>query len=423
MSRANAQAGNGATMATLELGQALSASRRRKWRHPWQTGVSWIAELERWVAVIEPGFVNEETPVVFTTQREQARTGRDFGTNPLTGEPYFSASVFSPEVTTPEVDREVRAPLYLDPAIVLHFRAIGFDGPTGAAVPDFFLDRGAKESPAGQDFTDPDAVLDFTPEEAPRGLRLLRACDLVLHQPRTALSSQIALLDGPATGISNVTQTLTLRAKMQGDALRIFAGTFTPTTGQIDGIAGGLVGIYEEEPWDELLISTVYLLSPPDTTPGSEPDGTWQPFVQHALFWNLNYSTPVLRVLDSDPGLPFIPPLAGGAAQIIINFLTATINDAARQALNILTAHSLTGTFWTPTGGGSTAKFPEASITTPSAGLDKGKQLQALRLAELRRIVSQKLDPAFPFVTRPFDPSLLAGAAPVEAPMFFPAAA
>ena len=384
-------------MASTAIGQALSASRRRKWRHPWQTGVAWVPAAALWVAVIEAGFVNAGTPIVATTQREQARTGRDFGLNPLTGRPYFEAHVFSHD-ETPEIDRQIQIPLYLDPAIPLQWRSIGFDGPAGSTVPDFFKQRGAADAPkpqteGGDISIDPDT---------PRGLRLLRACDLVLHQPRLALTSEI-LVSAFFGANSNVTQTLSVRSATPGDVLRVFAGVLaTPTA--IDPLAG----VFEEDTFDERLISTVYLLSPPDTTPGSEPDGSWQPFVKHALFWNLNYRQPKLRILDTDPGTPFFPPLAAGAAQLVINFLTASLNDLTTQALNILTGHSLAGTFWTPTGGGHEAVFPEEIAVQQAKGFDKGARLEAERLEKLRRLNAQRLDPAFPFRTLPFDPNLLA---------------
>jgi hypothetical protein len=400
------QQGRGLTSAQSQLGQTISSRRRGKWRHPWETQAIWLPAARQWVATMEPGFVNATSPIVRTTIEAQKIGGKDFGTNPLTGRKYFSASVFS-QPTREEARRQIEVPLYLSPVIPMAWRALGFDGPPGSTVPEYFRNRGAADAPQrgnplSEDF-DPLAVA-----EPPRGLRLLRVCDLILHQPRLALTSQIALLDGPATGFSNVTQTLSVRSIAVGDVLRVYPGTFTPPAPQIDGLAGGLLGLYEEETWDERLAARVYLLSPPNTPPGSEPDGTWQAFVKHGLFWNLNYATPTLRILDSDPGLPFIPPLAAGAAQLVINFLTASINDATRQALNILAAHSMAGTFWTPTGGGSTAAFPDVPVAESAGGLDKAKRLQRERIADAARKNSQKLDPAFPFVAMPFDSQLLA---------------
>ena len=399
------QQGRGLSQVQSQLGLTISANRRGKWRHPWQTRAVWLPAASQWIATIEPGFVNATSPIVRTTIEEQKTNGKDFGTNPLSGEKYFSAWVFSQP--NRELSRtEIEVPLYLSPAIPLRWRAMGFDGQPGSTVPQFFKERGAADAPKQPDplaeETDVSAV-----NETPRGLRLLRVCDLVLHQPRLALTSHITIEDGIATGISNVFQTIGVRSALPGDVTRIFAGTFAPMESQIDPYAGGLVGLYEEAPWDERLISSVYLLSPPNAEPGSEPDASWQPFVRHSLFWNLNYRTPPFRLIDNDPRLPFIPPLAGGAAQGVINFLTSFLNDGTRQALYALTVHSLAGTFWTPTGGGSTAVFPEVPPSKKATGLDKAKRLQAERIAAAARKSSQKLDPPFPFVALPFDSTLL----------------
>ena len=388
------------------IGQALSASRSRKWRHPWQTAVAWHPPSAQWFAQIEPGFVNGAAPIVRTTIEEQASADKDFGRNPLTGNRYFSDPIFTHNQREAS-RREIAVPLYLSPAIPLRWRAVGFDGGANSAVPEFFKSRGAADAPAQADPFAP------TPD-APRGLRLLRACDLILHQPRQALTSHIEQLDGIATGVSFARQTLSIRPQTPGDVLRIFAGTYQPPAGVVDGIAGGIFGLYEEETWDEVLLSRVFVLSPPGADLGSEPDGTWQVFVQHdplekgIAFWNLSYAQPHLHILESDPGTPFIPPLAAGAAQVVINGLTAAINDLTTQALNILTAHSLAGTFWVATGGGSRAEIPEILKPPKPYGLDKGARLLAERIAAAVAKRAQKLDPDFPYRAAPFNPDLLA---------------
>ena len=339
------------SLTETRFGQAIAARGGGKWRHPWQVTPAWLGAAGRWVAHVWPGFVNGRVPIVHAVSDE----------------------------------KQVEIPLYLDPAIGLTFRAVGADGNPREPVPKFFLERGVQEAVR----IDLDAVLEsgVLPDLGrPRPLRLLRACDLVLHQPRVALTSQVTLEPGPATGISNVTQTLTLRRPQPGDTLRIFAGRYDGIEEQpIDPLFGGVAGLYEEKTWDELLIATVYLLSPPNTELGSEPDGTWQPFVRHGLFWNLNYQVPNLRLFGGDPSLPFIPPLAAGAAQPVINFLTASLNDATQQTINTIAAHSMAGIFWTPTGSGHLSEFPQPAAARAS-----------------------RLDPPFPFHGPGFDPELLA---------------
>ena len=359
-----------------------------------------------------PGFVNAECPIFRTTELEQAReAGLNFATNPLTGKPFASDPVSnSAEELVPRKLRTIHVPLYLSPIIPMQWRAVGFDGAPTLPVPDFFLKRGVRRSPLkfGADLLGEDAEVYGSDFDVPADLRLLRACDIILHKPRVALTSQVSLEAGPATGVSNVTQTLSLRTPPPGDKrLRVFSGYFSPPS---QGIDPRLVGSdYEEPTFDQRLISTVYLLSPPKTPLGSAPDGAWIPFVRHGLFWSLNWEQPQLQVLNSDPGTPFIPPLAAGAAQLVINFLTASINDLTAQSLNILSAHSMAGTWWTPTGSGFTAAFP-AEEETPAKGItgsDKTGRLAEQRRRRRQRARAERLDLVFPFEAVPFSRSLL----------------
>ena len=188
-----------AGLAGLAAGQALALSRVGGSTHPWQTTPGFSTELG-WFALVEPGFVNEECPTVRTNIEEQAQTERDFGKNPLTGKGYFTADVFSQPAHV--VNRKIiDVPLYLAPAIALSFRAIGFDGPAGSAVPLYFKDRGAADAPKEADPLAEDAGFSAV-NETPRGLRLLRVCDLILHQPRLALTSTITIAPTAATRLA-----------------------------------------------------------------------------------------------------------------------------------------------------------------------------------------------------------------------------
>jgi hypothetical protein len=236
----------------------------------------------------------------------------------------------------------------------------------------------------------------------------------VLHQPRPALTSQITLEPGIATGISNVTQTLGLRSAAPGDRLKVYASSQYEALAAIRTGIDPLLGDYEEPTFDELLIATVYLLSPPNKPLRSAPDATWIPYVRHGLFWNLNYATPPFRIAGVGNAVgDLLAPvkfLGGGAAAIVISFLTASINDAYNQALNILTAHSMAGSFWTATGGGSSSEFPEVVAgddDAGSTGLDKDGRLQAKRNAAAKALKSARLDPAFPYRAMPFPEAFL----------------
>jgi hypothetical protein len=237
-----------------------------------------------------------------------------------------------------------------------------------------------------------------------------------VHQPRLALTSTIELHpEGLATGVSNVTQTLGLRSAPGGDRLKVFATSLwqdVNTTAPIDPLAG----LYEEATWDERLVATVYLLSPPDAAPGSEPDEKWVPYVKHELFWNLTYLAKndlQSPQLDNAVGklLAVVNVLGGGSGGLAVNFATASLNDLTQQALNLLSATSMAGTWWTSTGGGASSEFPvtESAQDAASAkfGWNKAARLQAQRIAAAKALKAARLDPAFPFRGVEFPISLL----------------
>lgn len=379
--------GRGLTARQGLFGRSYNAAPSlREWRHPWSTAVEYSSISRQWHAVIKPGYVNADCPIYRTDTREQVSQGRDFGINPLTGQPFFSSFVFDRSRPAPGPVVSLDIPLYLAPAIPLRqWRALGYDSASGDAVPSFFQARGVSV-----------ANPEVTPE--PRSLHLLRATDLILHQPRVALTSQISIQPGLLTGISIARQVLTTRQPLEGDVLRVFSGTYRLPE-QIDP----LEGVYEEEAWDELKIATVYLLSPAGATPGSEPDGTWHPFIQHDLFWPLSWiPAPFFRPVDVSNNfnpLSGLAPLVGGLALPIINTFSATSNDLAQMALNLITARSQAGTWWTMTGGGHVAVTPPAppSEVTGLRAAQALRAANALAAARADAATRRSLDPAFPY--------------------------
>ena len=398
----------GARMTARESvhGTTLEAPKDSAARHPWMTRARWNARLGQWLATVEPGFVNEATPFYRALVQEQQAIDPSWGANPLSGLPYFSSAIFSKEKPSDAV-RRVDVPLYLRPAMPMTFRALGFDGSPQYPVPAFFLKMGVVATPRPPTAEEAADGAELVDTVKPKNLRLLRACDFILHQPRSALTSTITLEAGPATGFSNVKQTLSTRTQTAGDVLQIFTGVASDRTAQpINPLAGD----YEEQTFDEILVSTVFLLSPPNAPLGSVPNETWTPYVRHNLFWNVLYEQPAFQPIPGDPGTPYIPPLAAGAAQIVINYLTASINDATDQALNILLGHSMAGRFWTPTGGGHEAQIQALAAAPESAGLNKAERLRLAAVAAARAEREERLDPPFPYRAEPFDFSIVRAA-------------
>jgi hypothetical protein len=402
------------------IGRTLQISPEPVWKHPWQITLLWDGTRQLWTSTMKAGFVNGECPVVISTAGSAANPAnwQEFGINPLDGQPFFSAWVFNRNTPAIPAETTVWLPLYSNPLIDLSWFNIGFDDLTAQnPVPQFFQNLGVTPAtPVDPDDPDQSASSLFTPP--PAGNRLLRGCNLILHQPHVALTSQITLEPGIATGESNVSQTLGLTQISPGDTLKVYAqgGAFSPQ----DAIAAGIdpsTGDYTEPTYDEILIGTAYLLSPPNTAPYSAPDQTWQPFVRHSLFWNLFWAQPEFQPTPTEATDAFgqlaqlTSVLGAGSGSVEVNYLTASLNDAYQAATNILAAQSMAGFFWTPTGGGSTSLFPPPPpmpVTAPSGrGADKSGLIAAQTAAAARALASQRLDPDFPFTASQFNTALL----------------
>ncbi len=405
--------GRGSRILREGIGEMVSVSQGAgPWRHPWFTVPEWLPKSKRWVARVKAGFVNGFCPVVRTTT---GLLGRGTFWGQLVDARTGAAQIEQLARLAIEEDGDgkpggplVDVPLYENPPVSLYeWRKYGWDG--SRAVPQFFQERGVGLPPKSiESQLQLGGKVASESLEPKKGNRLLRACDIIVHQPRSALTSHIDIHpEGMLTGMTNVTQTLGLREADTGDRLMLRGGTFEePTQARLDAKAGAdlLADNYEEKTWDELLISTVWLLSPPDAELDAQPDGRWQAFVSHAQFWNLAWAQPRLEaVFTSDifgALLATVSLLAGGAGLGAANYLAASINDATQSAFNILTSHSMAGNFWTPTGCGTTSKDPRARAEAAVAlSLDKAKNAQAkAKAARAKRTAS--LDPAWPYEGR-----------------------
>ncbi len=405
------------------LGDSLSMQGGRVWRHPWFTVAQWMPLKKAWCAFVVAGFVNGVAPMVRTTAGDlrEAR-GTFFGqlADARTGAAELAQlallAVGGGDDAGLADNASLDVPLYQNPPIGLHqWRNIGWDG--SAAVPQFFLDRGVnKPQAAVSGNADTGLTVNTGKLDAPKGNRLLRACDIIVHQPRTALTSSITISPdgGMVTGLSAVNQTLGFRDAAANDRLKIQTGTysaFQQNKLNFSGATNVMASDYEEKNWDEVLVSTVYLLSPPDAAPESQPDATWQAFAKHNLFWNLAWAQPQVQpffnmdIFRSITGL--VSVLGGGAGVGLVNFIAASINDATQGAYNILQAQSLSGSFWTPTGGGTTSATPAAAVAAVKPGLDKAASAAAKAQAATAEKRNRTLDPAFPFEGQKFNLSLL----------------
>ena len=412
---ANARLGNN------PLGDSVSMQKPGVWRHPWFTVAKWMPLKKAWCAFVVAGFVNGVAPMVRTTAGDlrEAR-GTFFGqlADARTGAAELAQLALLAIGGSADAGLDDSAsldvPLYQNPPISMNeWRNIGWDG--SAAVPQYFQDRGvSKPKAAASANTETGISINADNLTPPAGNRLLRACDIFLHQPRAALTSQISIEPGLLTGVSNVTQTLGVREQASGDTLKIQTGTYEDL--QQDKLnftqdPNLVASNYEEKNWDQIPVSTVYLMSPPDAAADAKPDATWQAFAQHNLFWNLSWAQPQLRTVITTDAFgaltATVAHLGSGAGSFAVNFIAASINDATQSAFNILTAQSLAGSFWTPTAGGTTSAYPATTAASTSSGLDKAAKAAAKAAAAAAAKRTRKLDPAFPYEGQKFNVALL----------------
>jgi hypothetical protein len=175
---------------------------------------------------------------------------------------------------------------------------------------------------------------------------------------------------------------------------------WVPTTATLDP----LTGIYSDPPFDEILISTLYFLSPPGAPLGSAPDGSWTQYPQHNVFWNLGW-TQSTKINQPPPSqLSFIIALPSGfLVQPLVDEILGADNDAIDQITTADAAQSLAGQFWTM--GGCQALPAVASNPVSNYGLNKAARNAAT--AKAAKAAPAPLDPLFPYTGISFPTSIL----------------
>jgi len=408
------QPSRGVRLAENGQGRSVAMSGRRKWRHPWWTTPQWLPKKQAWSAFVLAGFCNGVAPLVRTTAGDlREAKGTFFGqlVDARTGAAEIAqlARLALEDFSGLPDDAQVDVPLYENPPVGLNaWKNIGFDG--GGVVPAFFLARGVNKAPRGGVAALEGGAIPLASTTPPKGNRLLRSCDIILHQPRVALTSNIA-----TTVDLLVVQELGQREARAGDSLRILSGDFDERAQENNKSQPGtniVANNFEEANFDEVLIATVYLLSPPDLAPLSQPDGKWQAFVKHNLFWNVSWEQPQLTQIATNfaitGAIASLKFLGSGAGAFAVQYLAASLDEAFNAAINRMKGTTLAGTFWTPTGGGTTSAVPVTIPEPPKTGLDKGAKAEAKAKAAKAAMRNLQLDPPFPFEGLKFNRSLLA---------------
>lgn len=352
-------------------GRTLLRARRRgegEWAHPWALDVLFAAG--GWRAYVEPGFVNGRDAFThFTADMLDSRTTTtgityaDFGTNPLTGRPFFSDPVFkqnSKAETTTESSAGTQSsgilvplthdprPFFLldswrDPVQSTGF-AEGTEGVVtlaGEGYPAFFAGLGVM--PAAKASTAQRGAAD----DASR-TRQIRAADVVLRIPRIGTRLQYTVLNNLLSTQTQAIDTIfttNYYNAVEGKAILRVTDKFVPPTADnsIPGIYGQLLDTGSAE-YDDVLMATIYMVSPPGA--GGEPDGTWEAWPQYRVFWNLNSATNVVPQNPPSLAIKLPIPLAGGLAQPAFDAILLAVNDIGAEAAAFAFAAKAAGHQW-----------------------------------------------------------------------------
>lgn len=240
-----------------------------------------------------------------------------------------------------KLPEKARAWLSDRPSIgVSAFRPVGTDeiALQGSAeeIPEYFLERGVvppdEISTSGQAITQTQTGIG----DQRKTRRLLRACDVILNQPRPTARLEVGEGNRPE-----------VRLALPGDEtpyLTIQAARYEPVA-EVGSIQEEFARAVSDDGVDRLLIGRLWLLSPAGAAPGSEPDQRWTAYGQNEVFYHLDYDVNIDLDVIEPLDLGFTIPLAGGVAQLTISSLTAEINANDALASAFLSKGKVVGRF------------------------------------------------------------------------------
>ena len=105
---------------------------------------------------------------------------------------------------------------------------------------------------------------------------------------------------------------------------------------------------FQDEPTDELHLSTVYALSPPLGQGDDFPGWIDQSFTLQTRYYchyNLAHATRTLPRIKTPP-LFLVTRLAAGLGDVLFNFLLSAQNDFTQSVVDLFNQRSLRGSFW-----------------------------------------------------------------------------
>jgi hypothetical protein len=231
-------------------------------------------------------------------------------------------------------------------------------------IPEFIYAMGVKKGVAlssdavnASNFDDPTTAANLLDQTLSSGAGpSLSKCDVWISQARITNKLFVDIPGNIVTGqlVDYTVGIDTATLQGVGARARIVIGPYVPPAPVSPGFDQRLGGSYGDNGEDQILVSTIYWISPPDsagksfTETDDEGNPRWSAFVKHNLFYNLTYKPKNLVPQNNNqPGIdPFLAwfvgrytfagGIAGAVTAISDQVLTALWNDSNGE-----------GAFWT----------------------------------------------------------------------------
>jgi hypothetical protein len=308
--------------------------------HPWQIRPVWRKQKNGksgdWHGIITPGAVNGVPAFIKML----------YGNATFEARERIRLDAVANKKPVPKDDDIVKIYVDEDAELKMSFRSIGSDsspdsvsGDAGSGrvigvfekVPDFFKRLGV---------ADANTDLLGQPSETQR---LLKACDVVLNQPRVGLTNDVSI---SAAAVDTTLVSINPGFFVPPDREASVTGT-PKYVSQEPALtfADLLFQRFIDTPTDRLHLSTFYLLSP--QLPLLDPSNLegWQPYIKYNCHHNLVHATQQIERRAEFVPLSLVVPLAGGVAQPLINYILAEANFFAQAALDFYQQRKLNGKF------------------------------------------------------------------------------
>ena len=279
---------------------------------PWTVTPSW--DGERWVCAIQPGLVNG-IPATWE--------GVDLLEAPVI--PIRNYRALGPDAT-PQISTDAGGNVTFSyEPVPAYFQSLGVGRPPVSTFDPF----------AGGLSTETDF----------EG-RLLRSADLVLHQSRMSATTDITV-DDPLSGATTIIEFATSYEGLStaNDPATIEQTEKYSPPVENDPLAQFL-GLLEGKKEDQILIASLWWVSPPQWPHGSPLDGSWDVYVQQKLWRNLDHATKAPPPQLAQSRLKLDTGLAGGVGDRLNDYLTAQLNTTDSQFAQFFNAQDTPGKFW-----------------------------------------------------------------------------